>query len=732
MRPRLPNTEGKEYCSPIPQGKKRQYRRSTKSAPPEALQDEGNCWFVGPLWGHHICNNQDSFVEYTNTSDNAFGLPVVGMGTVRLYAILQDRSVKVLDLTNVQHVPEAPTNSFSLLAAIKAGISWNPKRFRFQDSFTNAIMAWAPLVNGRLQLQLAAVTPPLVPEAHCGSVANEPASEARSTIAATESFSSSSSEDRSAIAAFSDFETSLSEAHNDVANLYAHSRALPALVQGGEASPRAPDAPEQDTSSVEGLLDEKDHNVKKPSLLEASEALASPGITSHGKPSSLEATEALALPGTASRFAVTEALAMPGTTIGEHGIPCGGVLSDSSSAVCSAGKPFSLEAVKALASPGTTAVCCVDDDVKKPSQLEAAEALVLPGTIYEQDHCDEHGLPCGGVLSNSSSAVCSVDRCDNKKPSRLEATEALVSPGTTELIRSSRYNQLQTGLARSAGQIVAIRKSTAMVAITPSNRKSTTVAITIRQLAATRTSYGLFDPEGSTPQDFLSLLLLLPPCLFDWHLRKPALRQRPPPPLLLGTEDINGHWVDMEGVSQATAGGGGMAKELGIPAIAVPHSMAMATAGWSSYGYSTLAVDSRTAITIEQCTPYGGATPRKPSLFGGTRFNSTPYGGATQQKPSRRGNRKSTASVAVTRWLFAGRNGLSFDPGGTRPPSPPQSIPLAAPFDPGGLSSSQSWLINLPCCLLLATAVSTPCLAVCYAQQLFLQLASLMASCLAH
>ncbi|KAI9696729.1 MAG: hypothetical protein M1836_005091 [Candelina mexicana] len=196
-------------------------------------------------------------------------------------------------------------------------------------------MAWAPLVNGRLQLQLAAVTPPLVPEAHCGSVANEPALEARSTIAATEFFSSSSSEDRSAIVAFSDFEVSLSEA-------YTKFNTLPALVQGGEISPRAPDAPEQDTSSEEGLLDEKNY------------------------------------------------------TGDEHGISCRGVLSDSSSAVCSI-------------------------DIKKPSTIEAAKALAMPDTMM-----GEHGISYESMLSNSSSAVCSIDI---EKPSTIEAAEALALPG---------------------------------------------------------------------------------------------------------------------------------------------------------------------------------------------------------------------------------------------------------------------------------------------------------------
>ncbi|KAI9697384.1 MAG: hypothetical protein M1836_004662 [Candelina mexicana] len=421
--------------------------------PPEALQDEGNCWFVGPLWGHHICNNRDSFVEYKNTSDDAFGLPVVGMGTVRLYAILPDKSVKVLDLTNVQYVPEAPTNSFSLLAAIKAGISWNPKRFQLRDSLTNAIMACAPLVDGLHRLQTAGGPP----EAHCDSVAYEPTSKDHSRIVATTSKdhsttaaitssnaeeptaeeptskdrfttaavtpsapearcdsaaiepSSSSDEDRSPIAAFNDFETSLSEAY---ANLYAHSRALPALVRGGEASPHAPYAPEQDTSSEEGLLDEKNYNdnSKKPSLLEATEVLDLPGTTIvetpsiTEKPSSLEAAKALALPGTTihekpSTIAASEALVLPRPLEYQRSsTPCGGASGASSSTALLSEKPFLLEATEALASPGTMiykqdhyADHC---DTEKPSLLEAAEALAMPGPIYEQDgehdRCADH------------------------------------------------------------------------------------------------------------------------------------------------------------------------------------------------------------------------------------------------------------------------------------------------------------------------------------------------------
>ncbi|KAI9698360.1 MAG: hypothetical protein M1836_003940 [Candelina mexicana] len=379
-------------------------------------------------------------------------------------------------------------------------------------------MAYAPLVNGihRLQIatakpplsalgdlsaiaadwskdcsMIAAVTPSSVPEARCDSAAIEP----------------SSSEDRSPIAAFSDFEASLSEA-------YVKIYAFPALVRG-EQDPSdlgAPDAPEQDISSEEGLLDEEDYDddddVKKPSLLVATEALVLPGM------------------------------------IYEQ---------DRCADHCYDKGPFLLEATEVLDLPGTT----IDE---KPSRLDAAEALALPGLVYEHDHC--------------------ADRCIRK-----------TSTGG-QLIRSSGSNQLQSGLTHSVGQIVTIRKPT-MVAIPPTNRKSTTVAF-IQQLAATCTSYhdntiAPFDPDGVTSQD----------------LRKPALRQRPLQ--LLGSEDINGHW-DKEGLSQATAGGGGMAKELEIAAIAVSYSMAMAMAGRFSYGYSTL----------EQCTPYGGATPRKPFLFGGT------------------------------------------------------------------------------------------------------------------
>ncbi|KAI9695622.1 MAG: hypothetical protein M1836_006150 [Candelina mexicana] len=814
MRPRLPNTEGKEHCdSPIPQGKKRRYQRrySRKSAPPKALQDEGQCWYLSEHARQHICNNQDLFAEFT---------AITGLGTVALSAIQPDGLLEAVGLINVLYDPTAPVNLVSLPLVRSKGIQFDPLDCVLRDP-NGDFVAYAPLVNGIHQLQTAAAKPPSSALEDLSAIAAD-WSKDRSMTAAIKP--SSSAEDRSAIAAFNDFETSLSEAHNDVANLYAHARALPALVRGGEASPGAPDAPEQDTRSVEGLLDEEDHDIKKPSLLEASEALASPGIMSHGKPSSLEATEALALPGTASRFAVTEALAMPGTMIGEHGIPCGGVLSDSSSAVCSAGKPSSLEATKALELPGTMIVgCSVDGDAEKPSLLEAAEALALPGTTYE------HGIPCGGVLSDSSSAVCSVGNYEkpslleasealvlprpldyqrsstpcggasgasssaaslSEKPSLLEATEVLESPGTAsrlavtealavpgliyghdrcadrciqktstggQLIRSSGSNQLRSGLDRSVAKCDAL-KPTSIVAIrfTPTNRKpatyaaiqstirkSTTVAF-IQQLATTCTSYfdnpiAPLDPGGIAPQDSLPLLLLplRLPCLFDWHLRKPALRQRPSPKLL-GTEDINGHW-DKEGAGQAIAGGGGMAKELGIAAVAVLYSTV--SAGWYSYGYSTLVADSGTAITIEQCTPYGGATPRKPSLFGGTRSDCTPYGGATHQKPSLRGNRKSTTQVANQQLVAECTSCQPFDPGGVRPPSPPRSslvdapfdagglFPLSAsrnsftitpslsalcnsyhPFDPGGLSSLRSWLFDLPCCLLLAAAVSTPCL----------------------
>ncbi|KAI9697385.1 MAG: hypothetical protein M1836_004663 [Candelina mexicana] len=254
------------------------------------------------------------------------------------------------------------------------------------------------------------------------------------------------------------------------------------------------------------------------------------------------------------------------------------------------------------------------------------------------------------------------------------------------------------------------------------------VAFTTQQLAATCTSYGLFDPGGITPQDSLLPLLAMMrqlhlPCLFDWHsLRKPASRQRPLQ--LLGSEDINGHWGE-EGVGQtAIAGGGEMAKELGIPAIAVPHSVAMAMAGRFSYGYSTL----------EQCTPYGDATPRKPSLSGGIMITSFDLGGVQYVTPLLSASRNSsttTPSLSALRnssttslalyestqhcTLYKGAIQQKTSTGGNRKPTTHvANQQLAAkrtsnhPFDPGGLSSLQSWLINLPCCLLLAAAISTP------------------------
>ncbi|KAI9704222.1 MAG: hypothetical protein M1836_007083 [Candelina mexicana] len=180
------------------------------------------------------------------------------------------------------------------------------------------------------------------PKAHCKSVTlNDFSSEACCDSAAIELFFCFS-EDCSPIATFNNFEASLSEVYTKI-------YALLALVQGREASPRAPDAFEQDTSSEEGLLDEKNST--------------------------------------------------------SNGIPCGGVLSDSSSAVCSVNddveKPFLLEAPEVLVLPGTMIIETpsiaeklslleATEDLESPgtaSQLAVTEALALPGLIYEHDHC---------------------------------------------------------------------------------------------------------------------------------------------------------------------------------------------------------------------------------------------------------------------------------------------------------------------------------------------------------
>ncbi|KAI9704223.1 MAG: hypothetical protein M1836_007084 [Candelina mexicana] len=179
-------------------------------------------------------------------------------------------------------------------------------------------------------------------------------------------------------------------------------------------------------------------------------------------------------------------------------------------------------------------------------------------------------------------------------------------------------------------------------------QKPTKVAFN-QQLAATCTSYALFNPEGIAPQDSL-LPLLLPlvlPCLLNWHLLKPASQR----PKLLGYKDGNGHSVADLGLGQATADGEGMGKELGIAAVAVSYSTV--TAGWFSYSYFTLTAG-RTAIAVEQ---------------------SMPYGGATQQKPSRRGTQKTTTHV-TSQQLAAKRTS-------------------SHPFNPGGLSSIRSWLNDL-------------------------------------
>ncbi|KAI9705617.1 MAG: hypothetical protein M1836_006373 [Candelina mexicana] len=543
------------------------------------------------------------YTEYSEVWKHEKGFFIVGVDTVRLHAILPDGSVKALNLTE-----------------------WNPECGLLWKSASKAIVAYAPLINSRFQLQLAVINSPPSAKDHfkivattskdCSTTAaissltaEEPTPKDRFTIAAVTTLpearcnsaaTESSTEDRSAIAAFNDFKTSLLEAHND-----------------------------QDTSSEEGLLDEEDHD----------------------------------------------------STSNEHGLPCGGVLSDSSSAVCSTDH--------------------YDEDVEKLSSLEATEALALPGTIYKQDRCADHCddekpslLETMEVLNLSDTASQFAVTEDlalpgtmvHEKPSQLEAAEALALSGTT-IYEQDRY---------------ADHCPTTIVAtyFTPSNRKSTTVAF-IQRLAATCTSYDLFDPGGGPsylPLPLLFAILRQPhlPCLFDWHLQKPTSRLRPLQ--LLGSEDINEHWVDKKGVGQATADGGGMGKELGIPAVAVLYSTA--TAGptealmaWSSYGYSTPSMVLYDGL--KQCTPYGGATPRKPSLFRGTQSDSTPYGGATQQKTSAGGTRKSTMHVAVTRQLFASGNSLSFDPEGVRSLSPPQSISLMTPFNPGGLSSIRSWLIDL-------------------------------------
>ncbi|KAI9701305.1 MAG: hypothetical protein M1836_001975 [Candelina mexicana] len=697
MRPRLPNTEGKEYYSPIPQNKKRQYRQNPRKLtpkalslrPPEALQDEGHCWYLSKGVRQHRCNNQDLFAEFTPSS---------GLGTVALSAIQPDGSLEVIGLINILYDSTAPVNLVSLSLVRSRGIQFDPLDCILRDPNSNFV-AYASLIYGIHQLQIAATKPPpsalddlaaiaaewpkdhfttaavtpSAPEAHCDSVASEP-----------------SSEDRSAIAAFNDFNISLSEAHSEVANIYNAAMSVPALDPSDLG---APDAPQQDTSSEEGLLDEEDstsseHGIPCRGVLSDSSSAVCSVDDDVGKPSSLEATEVLESPGTASQLAVTEALTLSGiiyeqsrcadrcdpkTSIARGtAIPIAVMKARFQAAIQTYRKPSRLEAMKALALPGTTIN-------EKPSRLEAAKDLALPGIMtYE-------------------------------KPSRMEATEALALPGTTKQIRSSRSNQLRSGLDRSVAKCDTQKPT--KVAITPSNRKSTMVAIIIpiRQLAATCTSYALFNPGGGSPYSFLLLPLLLAtmrqqhlPCLFDWHLRKPALQQRPPQ--LLGTEDINGYWVE-EGVGQAIAGGGGMGKELGI-AVAVLYSTA--TVGLAETSSEVL------YDGLEQCTPYGGATPRKPSLsggtmitlfdpggvpdgiqnvtpllsasrnsypirkpslFGGTQFYSTPYGGANQQKPSLRGNRKSTTYVA-NQQLAAERTSNH-------------------PFDPGGLSSVQSWLIDL-------------------------------------
>ena len=410
------------------------------------------------------------------------------------------------------------------------------------------------------------------------------------------------------------------------------STAPPALVRGGEDSiidPGASDAPEQDTSSEEGLLDEVDYDD----------------------------------------YGILEYY--------EHGIPCGGDLSDSSSAVCSISDSsfpaedhsaivaFTLSTIEvstpevrfttaaiveppnATAEDRFTTAAIVEPPPATPedrstivglkdsfdfsvearfliaalhstsedrstaaaieSSNATAEVLFLTGTTSHEGGgygyttrgdgigvttaamagstqdttMDEHGIPCGGDVSDSSSAVCSVD-CDTNKPSSLEATEvldmpsiihkldrelaccddqcddvkkpsaeateALVIPGITiyecdigktsiggQLIRSTASNQLQSRLQHSSAQLHVkcnIRKSSSI------RGTSNYYQALVNQLAASSTSHsivtGPFDPGGVTPSHHLlpslfdlmrqllsSLLVFFRqflPCLFNWHV----------------------------------------------------------------------------------------------------------------------------------------------------------------------------------------------------------------------